>query len=60
MDGYQTRRQTSHDQRPNSHGASAPQANFPNRMAWFGSLYLGSLSLLVSIGGSMRLLLTYF
>lgn len=59
MNTVQTIQQPQQDQWIHGNGATTAQAKLSTKMFWFGSLYLGSLSTLVAIGGGMRLLLTY-
>jgi hypothetical protein len=60
MNAYQAIPTTYEDRRTDARVAVNTHGKLSSRMLWFGSLYLGSMSLLVSIGGSMRLLLTHF
>ena len=60
MNGYQAIPMACEDRRTDARVAIKTHGKLSRRMLWFGSLYLGSMSLLVSIGGSMRLLLVYF
>ncbi len=59
MNTTQTIEQSRQAQWTQDYGTTPTSAKLSTKMFWFGSLYLGSLSTLVAIGGGMRLLLTY-
>ncbi len=59
MNTTQAIEQSRQEQWTQSYAATPTTAKLSTKIFWFGSLYLGSLSTLVAIGGGMRLLLTY-